>query len=134
VRKLILGLSFFRERLLVALAAMLEAVTGLVLIIAPSFAVRLLLGEEPSGAGVALGRVAGFGLFSLGVACWPRLAIVGSNRPALRALLTYNLLITCYLLYLGISSERVGILLWPAVVLHAVLTLFLARASWTGWS
>jgi hypothetical protein len=37
-------------------------------------------------------------------------------------------LVTCYLLYPGIRGEWVGPLLWPAVALHAVLTLLLARA------
>src|ERR1051325_6595829 len=104
VRKLILGLAFFRDRILLALCAILEAVMGLALIVAPTFGARLLLGDEVSGAGIVLGRVAGFGLLSLGVACWPGLSIVGGNRPALRALLTYNSLITCYLLYVGMSS------------------------------
>jgi len=42
-------------------------------------------------------------------------------------MLTYSVLATLYLLYLGIRGEWVGPLLWPAVVLHAVLTLLLAR-------
>jgi uncharacterized membrane protein len=40
----------------------------------------------------------------------------------------YGLLVTLYLFYLGIQGEWVGPLLWPAVALHAVLTLLLARA------
>ena len=43
-------------------------------------------------------------------------------------MLTYSALATAYLLYLGIRGDWVGPLLWPAVVLHAVLTLLLARA------
>ncbi len=75
---------------------------------------------------MALGRVAGFGLFSLGLACWPGANASGS--PVRRALFAYNLLVTVYLLYLGIDGEWVGILLWPAVALHGVLTLLLAGA------
>jgi len=52
----------------------------------------------------------------------------GDTASAFRAMLTYNLLVTLYLLYLGISSEWVGRLLWPAVVLHAVLAFLLASA------
>jgi hypothetical protein len=33
-----------------------------------------------------------------------------------------------YLAYLGLVGGFAGILLWPAVVLHAVLTALLARA------
>jgi hypothetical protein len=43
-------------------------------------------------------------------------------------MLTYNLLVALYLLFLAIRGEWVGRLLWPVVVLHAVMTVFLARA------
>ena len=43
-------------------------------------------------------------------------------------MLSYNLLITLFLVHLAVVGETVGPLLWPVVVLHAVLTLFLARA------
>src|SRR5947209_2897731 len=114
---------------LLALAAALEAVTGLALMIDPAVVARLLLGGHLPGVGTALGRVAGFALLSLGLACWPRPG--PASARALRALLTYNPLVTLYLLYLGIGGEWVGSLLWPAVALHALLTLLLAGA-WCG--
>jgi hypothetical protein len=40
----------------------------------------------------------------------------------------YGMLVTLYLSFLGIRGEWVGPLLWPAVALHAVLTLLLVRA------
>jgi hypothetical protein len=109
-------------------AALAEAATGVSLIVVPSLVARLLLGAELSGVGVAVGRVAGISLLSLGFACWP------GKEPTLAALCgmaTYSLLVTLYLLYLGIRGEWVGPLLWPAVALHAALTLLLARA-WFG--
>ena len=112
---------------LLGLAAVLEAATGLALMIHPPLVTWLLLGENYPGRAMALGRVAGFAFFGLGLACWPRLESAGFN-PALRALLAYNLLATFYLTYLGIGGRLVGSLLWPAVVIHAVLTLLLARA------
>jgi hypothetical protein len=39
---------------------------------------------------------------------------------------TYNLLATLYLCYLGIKGTSVGMLLWPAVALHLLLTALLA--------
>jgi len=114
---------------LLALAAVIEAATGVALMIHPPLVTRVLLGDGVSGAGEALGRVAGFALLGLGLACWPGLESAGVNTPALRALLTYNLLATLYLAYLGIGGQWVGSLLWPAVAIHAVLTFFLAR----GW-
>ena len=113
---------------LLGLAAVIEAATGLALIIHPPLLSHLLLGEGVSGAGMALGRVGGIALLSLGLACWPGLESADVNTPALRALLTYNLLATLYLAYLGISGGLVGSLLWPAVVIHGVLMLLLGRA------
>jgi hypothetical protein len=42
-------------------------------------------------------------------------------------MLIYNLLVTLYLADLGIRSEWGGVLLWPAVLFHAVMTMGLAR-------
>ena len=105
---------------LLALAAVVEAVTGLALLIAPSLVGRLLFGTEDTGLAIPVARVLGIALIALGVACWP--------GPALLGMLTYGALVTAYLLYLALGGEWVGFLMWPAVVLHAVLTLLLARA------
>jgi len=112
---------------LLTLAAIIEAATGLALMALPAVVVRLLLGSDLSGAGIPVGRVAGFGLLALGVACWPRRDPTGKQGPALRGMLTYNVLATLYLLCLGIGGELVGPLLWPAAVLHGILSLLLAR-------
>ena len=110
---------------LLGLAAVLEAATGLVLIIRPALVAQLLFGDGVAGAGMALARVAGFALLALGVACWPsREAGSGIARSA-RALLTYSLPVTIYLVYLGIVGHLEGILLWPGVAVHAVWILLL---------
>jgi hypothetical protein len=108
-----------------AFAALTEIVTGAALIVVPSLVARLLVGAELSGAGVIVGRVAGMGLVSLGVACWPGQR---PTRAALAAMATYGLLVAGYLLYLGIRGEWVGPMLWPAVMLHSAVTFLLARA------
>jgi len=108
-----------------AFAALVEAATGVALIVVPSLVARLLLGTELSGVAVALGRVAGMSLLSLGFACWPGKE---ATRAALGGMATYGLFVTLYLVYLGIRGEWAGPLLWPAVALHAVLTLLLAPA------
>ena len=109
---------------LLNVAAIIEAATGIALMIHPPLVTRLLLGDGVSGVGMALGRVGGFALLGLGLACLSGFESARANTPALRALLTYNLLTMLYLAYLGIDGEWVGSLLWPAVALHAVLTFF----------
>ena len=108
-----------------AFVALAEAATGVALIVVPSLVAGLLLGAEPSGVGIALGRVAGMSLLSLGIACWPGKE---PTRAALGGMATYGLFVALYLMCLGIRGEWVGPMLWPAVALHAVLTLLLARA------
>ena len=86
-----------------------------------------LLGVGLSSAGIAVGRVAGLGLLSLGLACWPSRA--PGTAQTTRAPFTYNLLVTVYLGYLRIGGSFTGYLLWPVVVLHALLTLLLATST-----
>jgi hypothetical protein len=105
---------------LLTVAAIAEAATGLALMVVPSVVGRLLLGAELTGVAIPVARVLGIALIALGVACWP--------GPALLGMLIYGAVMTLYLSYLGIRGNWVGPLLWPAVVLHAVLTLLLARA------
>jgi hypothetical protein len=83
--------------------------------------VRLLLGAELTEASIPVARVTGIALLALGVCCWP-------GSTAFCGMLTYSALVTLYLLYLAIRGEWVGPLLWPAVVLHGILTVLLARA------
>jgi hypothetical protein len=111
---------------LVAISAALEGVTGIVLIAAPSLVAWLLFAADLPPAGQATGRVAGFALLALGLACWPA-QIKTPNAAALRGLLLYNVLATLFLLYLGMSRELVGVLLWPAFAVHALLSILLAR-------
>jgi hypothetical protein len=108
---------------LLTLAAIGETATGLALLIVPSLVVRLLFDAEIVGVGVVMSRLAGIALIGLGVACWP----CRSASYALYGMLTYSSLVTLYLFYLALSGEWIGPLLWPAVVLHAVLTFLLTR-------
>ncbi len=100
-------------------AAVSEGATGVALLLVPSLVGRLLLGEELTGIAIPVARVAGIALIALGVACWPGPPRVG--------MLTYSAAVTLYLAYLGFAGGMNGILLWPAVVLHVILTALLAR-------
>jgi hypothetical protein len=100
-----------------ALAAVGEVLTGVALLIVPSLVGQLLLGEALSGVAMPVARVTGIALIALGVACWP--------GPPLAGMLTYSAAVTLYLAYVGFAGGLTGILLWPVVVLHAILTALL---------
>ena len=104
-----------------AVAAVIEVATGMALLIVPSLVGRLLFGEEFTGIVILVARVLGIALIALGVCCLP-------GSAALWGMLTYSGLATLYLLFLAVRGEWVGPLLWPVVVIHALLTALLARA------
>ncbi len=101
-------------------AAVAEAATGLALLIVPSLVGQLLLGVELTSVAIPVARVAGIGLVGLAIACWP--------GPPLIGMLIYGTVVALYLAYLGFAGGLTGVFLWPAVVLHAVLSILLGRA------
>jgi hypothetical protein len=115
------GLELDAMKKVLVVAAVSECATGLALLIMPSLVGRLLLGEELTGVALPVARVLGIALFALGVACWP--------GPPLVGMLTYSAAVTLYLAYVGFAGGLSGKLLWPVVVLHAILTVLLIRAS-----
>jgi len=107
--------------------AVIELGAGLALLAFPSPVVALLLGSPldiPTGLSVA--RLGGSGLLSLGVACW--LARDDSESRAARglvaAMLLYDVGAVAILAFAGFGFGLNGVALWPAVVLHAVMTVW----------
>jgi len=112
---------------LLKLTALIEAATGMGLVAVPSVVVHLLLNAEISGATIPLARVAGVALLALGVACWLARDDTQSHAAArglVAAMLIYNVGAALILALAGIGSGFVGIVLWPAVILHAVMALW----------
>jgi len=110
---------------LLHVAALSEVLTGVILLLYPPIAIRLLFDSEIAGAGVMMSRIAGILMISLGVACWPDSNIL----RAFYGMLTYSVVVMLYLVSLGIGRE-VGILFWPAVAVHAGLSVLLLCAWW----
>lgn len=105
-------------------AAVEAAATGLILFVRPQVFAWLVFGAEFSESGNALGRLTAIAMLGLVLATWPKPAATASS---IRALLIYNLLATLYLVYVGIGGQLTGILLWPAVALHAIFSILLGR-------
>ena len=107
-----------------AAAAGLEAVTGLILLVSPRFLARLLIGSDIDGAAIVVANIGGLALLSLAIACWPRFE--RTDRGACLALVIYNLTVALRLTEAGVSATASGFLLWPAVLIHVILTSLLA--------
>jgi hypothetical protein len=118
-------------RVLVAATA-LEILTGFALFAVPSLITRLLLGVDLTTSGETVSRIAGLAIFSLALGCWPRDVSPDRPAPALDGLLLLSVLVTAYLVYLGVSGGSTGVLLWPAAATHFVLTVLLLSAWFKG--
>jgi hypothetical protein len=107
--------------------AVVELGAGLALLCFPSATVMLLVGAPLQAApALTVGRVGGAGLLALGVACW--LARDDTQSRAARGLIAamslYNVAAVVVLAFAGIGFGLHGVALWPAVILHAVMTVW----------
>ena len=109
------------HRYIVMAAAWLEIVVGVIFIAVPDVPCLLLFGARPEGMGVPLAHWVGVGLFALGIACLPSKA-AGPYRGAVLGLLVFNAGVTVLLAWVGVVSTVHGFLLWPIIILHAVIT------------
>jgi hypothetical protein len=114
-------------RKVLTFSAAIEAATGLAALGVPLFVGQLLLGVEVSGVASVVVRCFGIALIALSVACWPGAEATVLRRGAVRGMLLYNGLIALCLAYAGGVDGLRGPLLWPAVILHAVVALLLVR-------
>ena len=118
---------------LLGITALIEAATGAGLLVSPPLVAELLLGASLAPApALIVGRVAGAALLALGIACW-----FGREDGASRAahglvfsMLVYNTVTTVVLTYSGMTLRLAGLLLWPAVALHAALVVWCAVCLW----
>ena len=109
--------------------AFIEIGTGAALLIVPGDVIRLLIGvQDPPATALIAGRVAGVALLVLGSAAWLRRAAHGdSQRGLLRVMLAYNVGIGVALVVAGALLGLLGILLWPAVLLHTAMAVWCLR-------
>jgi hypothetical protein len=115
------------QKLLLLVTALVEAATGLCLLVLPTVLLAILLGIEQATVDASfVARIAGAALLAIGIASW--MARNDTRTPAQLGLLTgilvYNAVATILLAYAGAFLKMTGILLWPTVALHAVLAVW----------
>jgi len=110
-----------------AVTAGMEVGAGLALIVAPALVIRLLFGPSEIQTGVAIGRLAGAALVSLGAACWWARHDSGSaaSRALVSGLMIYNSAIVA-LVFSG-SFGSFGPPLWAVVVVHVAMAIWCLR-------
>jgi len=107
--------------------AVVEIATGFALLGLPAFALASLLGIQSATVdALFIGRLTRAALLALGVA--GAVARDDARSPAQRGLLvgclTYTVLAVVLFVYAGLGVLLVRPALWPAAVLHTLLTLW----------
>ena len=111
----------------VRLAAWIEIIVGISFILALNGQSQLIFGTTTEGSGVHFAQLAGIALISLGIACLPS-SDARTHRVAARTLLIYNIAATIFFAWIGVATTFRGIVLWPVVILHAVLAIVLGMS------
>jgi hypothetical protein len=108
---------------LLSITGVLEAATGLALLVMPSVVIELLLGAAPgTPVGVTVSRVVGAAMLALGVACWLAREDAASRaaKGLVAAMLLYNVAVVAVL----VLARLFGIAFWPVVLGHAGLAVW----------
>jgi predicted membrane-bound spermidine synthase len=109
---------------LLTTTAIIEAATGLALVMAPSLVASSLLGTallDPSA--IIIAKLAGVALITIGFACWFSRKEAQSTIMV-KTMLGYNLLSISVLVYSAQIEKISGQGLWPAVLLHVILLVW----------
>jgi hypothetical protein len=107
--------------------AVVELGAGLAVLVVPGTVVGWILGALPSAPeALFLARWVGVALLAIGVACALAHDDPGgpARRGALFAVVLYDVAAALLLIYAAVGLRLAGPLLWPAVALHAALTLW----------
>jgi len=108
---------------LLSVGGVLETLSGLGLLLDPAGGASALFGSSIEGAGVAIGRIGGAGLLSLGIACW--LARKTPTSPAsvgvAWAYLAYNVVTCVTLVWASVALGGDSLPALGGAVLHGVL-------------
>jgi len=120
-------------KFLLIIAAVIEALAGVALLLIPTVAVSALLGAPlDTPTGLVAGRIAGAALVALAIACWQaRDGERGSPATGvIEAMSFYNFAAAIVLVYAGTRLDLRSPLLWPAIVLHLGLGIWCGFNLW----
>ena len=105
-------------------AAWLEIVAGAILVIVPDIACRLLFRTTLDSSTWPLARWVGVALLALGIGCLPSKP-TALHSHAVLALFVYNAGVAVLFAWVGTTTVMHGPLLWPAAILHFLISLAL---------
>ena len=118
-----------KARLLLLVTGVVEVTVGIGLLLTPGIVLAMLLGIEQAPTGTLfVGRITGAAILGIGLVSWLMRndTSQASQRSLITGIIVYTIAAAVLLIYGAISSNMVGIMLWPGVIFHTVL------AAWGG--
>jgi hypothetical protein len=112
------------RKLLLLATACVEGATGLGLLSLPAVLFAVLLGlEHLTVDAIFIARIAGAALLAIGIASWMARSdpLTQAQLGLLTGILVYNVAASMLITFAGVVLKMSGVLLWPAVALHAAL-------------
>ena len=108
---------------LLGIGGVLETLSGLGLLLDPAGGAMALFGSSMEGVGVAIGRIGGGGLLSLGIACWVarKTPMSPASIGVAWAYLAYNVVACGTLAWASIALGGGSLPALGGSVLHGVL-------------
>jgi len=105
-------------------SGVMEIGAGVALLAVPDLVIRLIFGPPGTETGIALGRLAGVALLSLGAACWLARhdGINAASRALASGMLIYNAAVVALVLTGSLGSP--GPLLSGVALLHGGMALW----------
>lgn len=116
------------HKTVLALAAWFEILVGASFILVPDTQSQFLFAVTLEGTGVHFARLAGVALIALGIACLPSKRSE-TRQVAARVLLVFNLAATILFASIALATTVHGVMLWPIVIVHAVIAISLVRIA-----
>lgn len=109
---------------LFVLSSVMEVGAGVALLATPDLAIRLIFGSAGTQAAVALARIAGGALLSLGAACWLARhdGVSAASSALVSGMLIYNVAVVALVLTRSLGS--IGLLLAGLAVVHGGMALW----------
>ncbi len=113
--------------LLLLVTGVVEVAVGIGLLLAPGVVLAGLLGiEQAPTETVFVGRITGTAVLGIGLASWLMRndASQATQRSLITGIMVYTIAAAVLLVYAGVSTSMVGIMLWPGAIFHTALAVW----------
>jgi hypothetical protein len=116
-----------KASLLLLVTGIAEVIVGIGLLLTPGIVLVVLLGIEQAPTEILfVGRITGTAILGIGFVSWLMRndASQASQRSLITGIMVYTVAAAVLLVYAGVFSNMVGMMLWPGAIFHTALAVW----------